>query len=198
MEAQQTNRALFEAIEDKLLQNDEISASYDELVGVMSELVSRAQLAGAIRGDVGALDLIVMTKGICEAASALQHVNPDQAERQLGLVRAVPSTDPVAQPLQGRAPDRRGHAARVPPCRARASARAGLVRRRLVRRSQYQRPDASGLGRIDPPRDQPPIRGEQRRRRHDAGADPRLEVTLHPCHDLVAATVGVEAVEIEL
>jgi len=104
VEGQQTNRALFEAIEDTLLQNDEIAAAYDELVGVMSELVDRAQRAGAIRGDVGALDLIVMTKGICEAATALQHVNPDMAERQLDLVRAALSTDPVAQPLRGRAP----------------------------------------------------------------------------------------------
>ena len=104
VEGQQTNRALFEAIEDTLLQNDEIAASYDELVGVMSELVDRAQRAGAIRSDVGALDLIVMTKGICEAATALQHVNPDMAERQLGLVRAALTADPVAQPLRGRAP----------------------------------------------------------------------------------------------
>jgi AcrR family transcriptional regulator len=104
VEGQQTNRALFEAIEDTLLQNDEIAASYDELVGVMSELVARAQRAGAIRADIGALDLIVMTKGICEAATALQHVNPDMAERQLGLVRAALTADPVAQPLRGRAP----------------------------------------------------------------------------------------------
>jgi AcrR family transcriptional regulator len=104
VEGQQTNRALFEAIEDTLLQNDEIAAAYDELVGVMSELVDRAQRTGAIRGDIGALDLIVMTKGICEAATALQHVNPDMAERQLGLVRAALTADPVAQPLRGRAP----------------------------------------------------------------------------------------------
>jgi hypothetical protein len=31
-------------------------------------------------------------------------VNPDMAERQLGLVRAALTADPVAQPLRGRAP----------------------------------------------------------------------------------------------
>jgi AcrR family transcriptional regulator len=104
VEGQRTNRALFEAIEDTLLQNEEIAASYDEFVGVLAELVDRAQRSGAIRADVGALDLIVMTKGICEAATALQHVNPDMAERQLDLVRAALSSDPVSQPLRGRAP----------------------------------------------------------------------------------------------
>jgi AcrR family transcriptional regulator len=104
VEGQQTNRAMVEAIEDTMLQNDEIAAGYEELIGVLSELVARAQEAGAIRVDVGALDLMIMTKGICEAASALHQVNPDMAERQLDLVRAALSTDPVSQPLRGRAP----------------------------------------------------------------------------------------------
>jgi AcrR family transcriptional regulator len=104
VEGQQTNRAMVEAIEDTLLQNEEIAAGYEELIGVLSELVARAQQAGAIRVDVGALDLMIMTKGICEAASALQHVNPDMAERQFDLVRAALSTDPVSQPLRGRTP----------------------------------------------------------------------------------------------
>src|SRR5580698_4119479 len=101
VEGQQTNRAMVEAIEDTLLQNEEIAAGYEELIGVLSELVARAQQAGAIRVDVGALDLMIMTKGICEAASALQHVNPDMAERQLDLVRAALSSDPASQPLRG-------------------------------------------------------------------------------------------------
>jgi AcrR family transcriptional regulator len=104
VEGQRTNRALVEAIEDTMLQNEEIALGYEELMGVLAELVARAQSAGAIRPDVGALDLMVMTKGICEAATALQHVNPDMAERQLDLVRAALSSDPASQPLRGRAP----------------------------------------------------------------------------------------------
>jgi AcrR family transcriptional regulator len=104
VEGQRTNRALFEAIEDTFLQNEEIAAGYDEFVGLLAELLARAQRAGAIRADVGALDLIVMTKGICEAATALQHVNPDMAERQLDLVRAALRSDPLSPPLRGRAP----------------------------------------------------------------------------------------------
>jgi AcrR family transcriptional regulator len=104
VEGQRTNRALVDAIEDTMLQNEEIAVGYEELMGVMGELVARAQGAGAIRPDVGALDLMVMTKGMCEAATALQHVNPDMAERQLDLVRAALSSDPASQPLRGRAP----------------------------------------------------------------------------------------------
>jgi len=104
VEGQRTNRALVDAIEDTMLQNEEIALGYEELMGVLAELVARAQSTGAIRPDVGALDLMVMTKGICEAASALQHVNPDMAERQLDLVRAALSSDPASQPLRGRAP----------------------------------------------------------------------------------------------
>jgi AcrR family transcriptional regulator len=104
VEGQQTNRAMVEAIEDTLLQNEEIAAGYEELIGVLSELVARAQQAGAIRVDVGALDLMIMTKGMCEAASALHQVNPDMAERQFDLVRAALSTDPARQPLRGRPP----------------------------------------------------------------------------------------------
>jgi AcrR family transcriptional regulator len=104
VEGQRTNRALVDAIEDTMLQNEEIAVGYEELMGVMGELVARAQGAGAIRPDVGALDLMVMTKGMCEAATALQHVNPDMAERQLDLVRAALTPSAATQPLRGRTP----------------------------------------------------------------------------------------------
>jgi AcrR family transcriptional regulator len=100
---QQTDRALFEAVADTFLANPEIAASYAEFVAVLDQLVRRAQEAGAIRGDVGGLDMIVMTKGICEAATALQHIDPQITERQLDLVRAALSPA-AAQPLRGRAP----------------------------------------------------------------------------------------------
>jgi AcrR family transcriptional regulator len=118
VEGQRTNRAMVEAIEDTMLKNEEIAAGYDELIGVLSELVARAQTAGAVRVDVGALDLMIMTKGICEAATALQHVNPDMADRQLDLVRAALSSDPVTQPLRGRAPTVEDMKRAFPPPRA--------------------------------------------------------------------------------
>jgi hypothetical protein len=57
-----------------------------------------------IRSDIGALDIVMMIKGVCEAGIALQHVDPSIADRQMDLVRAAISSDPAAMPLRGRAP----------------------------------------------------------------------------------------------
>jgi AcrR family transcriptional regulator len=101
---QQTDRALFEAVADTFLAKEEIAAAYTEFVGVLEQLVIRAQESGAVRGDIGALDLIVMVKGICEASTALQNVNPQIADRQLDLARAALRPDVGAEPLRGRPP----------------------------------------------------------------------------------------------
>ncbi len=101
---QQTDRALFEAVHDTFLANPEILKAYEDLVGVIEQLVARAQEAGTIRTDVGAVDLLMMIKGACEAAVALHHVDPQIAQRQLDLVRAAISVAASQQPLRGRAP----------------------------------------------------------------------------------------------
>jgi AcrR family transcriptional regulator len=101
---QQSDRALFEAVSHTFLANPEIAAAYADFVGVLEQLVVRAQAAGAVRADIGGLDLIVMTKGICEAATALQHINPQIAERQLDLARAALRPGAGAEPLRGSAP----------------------------------------------------------------------------------------------
>jgi AcrR family transcriptional regulator len=101
---QQTDRALFEAVHDAFLANPEILQAYEDLVGVIEQLVVRAQEAGAVRSDVGAVDLLMMIKGACEAAVALHHVDPQIAQRQLDLVRAAISVAAAQQPLRGKAP----------------------------------------------------------------------------------------------
>jgi AcrR family transcriptional regulator len=99
---QQMDRALFEAVADTFLANPDISAAYTELVGVLEELVAHAQEAGAVRADVGALDIMMLIKGLCEAASAFQGLDSEVAERQFDLVRTALSATPSAQPLRGR------------------------------------------------------------------------------------------------
>jgi AcrR family transcriptional regulator len=115
---QQTDRALFDAVADTFLANSEIAAAYTELVGVFEQLVVRAQEAGVVRNDLGALDLIVMIKGICEAAIALQHVNPHIAERQLDLAWAALSPAAATEPLRGRPPTIDDFKRALPPTRA--------------------------------------------------------------------------------
>ena len=96
--------ALFEAVDDEWLANEEINAAHVELIGVLDELVARAQEAGAVRPDVSGVDVMMMIKGVCEAARAFQHVDPELRDRQLDLVRAALSTPGAQQPLRGRQP----------------------------------------------------------------------------------------------
>ena len=100
----QTDRALFDALADTWLANEEIRSAHIELLGVLDALVRRAQEAGAVRSDVGAVDVLMMIKGICESAAAFHHVNPDVALRQIDLVRAAISAHAHLRPLRGRPP----------------------------------------------------------------------------------------------
>ncbi len=102
--AQQVNRGLFEAVADTWLANAEIRAGHHEVVGALEGLVARAQAVGAVRADVGAMDLLFMLKGVCEAASALSQTEPRIVERHLDLVRAALRPVADSPPLRGRPP----------------------------------------------------------------------------------------------
>jgi AcrR family transcriptional regulator len=101
---QQLDRSLFEAVADTFLANDEIRAAHAEIVGGLEELLTRAKDAGAVRSDVGAMDVLFLIKGVCEAASAFASSEPGMVTRQLDLVRAAISAGGAQQPLRGRAP----------------------------------------------------------------------------------------------
>jgi len=101
---QQLDRALFDAVADTWLANDEIRAADAGVVGVLGKLLARAQEAGAVRQDIGAMDVLMLLKGVCETASAFAHIDPQVVPRHLDLLRAAVRADPAAQPLRGRAP----------------------------------------------------------------------------------------------
>jgi AcrR family transcriptional regulator len=100
----QRDRTLFEALDDEWLSNDEIRAAHDELLGVLDQLVQRAQAAGAVRPDVSGIDVFMMVKGVCEASRSFQHLDPSVAARQLDLVWAAIAAPGVQRPLRGRPP----------------------------------------------------------------------------------------------
>jgi AcrR family transcriptional regulator len=102
--AQQVNRGLFEAIADTWLANEEIRAAHTEIIDVLEGLLARAQATGGVRADVGAIDLLFMLKGVCEAASALSQIEPRIVERHLDLVRAALEPSPASRPLRGHPP----------------------------------------------------------------------------------------------
>jgi AcrR family transcriptional regulator len=101
---QQLDRSLFESVADTFLANEEIRAAHAEIVGGLDELLTRAKDAGAVRSDVGAMDVLMLVKGVCEAASALSRTEPGIVGRQLDLVRAAISAQNAGRPLRGRPP----------------------------------------------------------------------------------------------
>ena len=126
LERQQTDKALFEALADTWMANPEIHAAHGEMLAVTDQLLRRAQDAGAVRVDIGAVDVLMMVKGVCEAARAFAHVDPEIGMRQLDLVRAAISADgsPV-RPLRGHPPTA-GDLDRVTTCAVEASPVAGV------------------------------------------------------------------------
>jgi AcrR family transcriptional regulator len=101
---QQLDRCLFDAVADTFLANEEIRAAHAEIVGGIEELLTRAKEAGAVRGDVAAMDVLLLLKGVFEAASALASSEPGMVARQLDLVRAAISAGAADRPLRGRSP----------------------------------------------------------------------------------------------
>jgi AcrR family transcriptional regulator len=101
---QQLDRALFDAVADTWLANDEIRAAHAGVVGVLGDLLARAQEVGVVRQDIGAMDVLMLLKGVCETATAFAHIDPQVVPRHLDLLRAAVRADPAAQPLRGRAP----------------------------------------------------------------------------------------------
>jgi AcrR family transcriptional regulator len=101
---QQLDRCLFEAVADTFLANREIRAAHAEIVAGLDELLTRAKEAGAVRGDIGALDVLMLVKGVCEAASAFASSDPGMVTRQLDLVRAAISPGAADRPLRGHPP----------------------------------------------------------------------------------------------
>jgi AcrR family transcriptional regulator len=101
---QQVDRVVFEAVADIWLANDEIRAAHAQIVGVLGDLLARAQAAGLVRQDIGAMDVLMLFKGVCEAASSYAHLDSQIIPRHLDLLRAALRADPIPQPLRGRAP----------------------------------------------------------------------------------------------
>ncbi len=101
---QQMDRALLEALDDSWLAREEIRAGHAAIVDVLERLVGRAQDSGSVRPDVGAMDLLIMFKGACAAATTYAHVDPAIIDRQLDLIRASIAMHPSTLPLRGHAP----------------------------------------------------------------------------------------------
>lgn len=101
---QQLNRSVSEALDENWLSNELIRLAHAQVLEVLGQLLARAQKTGAVREDVGAMDLLMMFKGACTAAATYAQVDPAIIERHLDLIRASVTSVPGAPPLRGRAP----------------------------------------------------------------------------------------------
>jgi AcrR family transcriptional regulator len=100
---QQNDRALFEAVDDEFLANPEIRAAHDDLMVLLEGLLGLGKDAGVVRPEVGPMDVMLLVKGVCSAAAALEST-PQLLERHLDLIRSAISTPAHAVPLRGTAP----------------------------------------------------------------------------------------------
>ncbi len=100
----QLDRALVEALADTFLMNGEIRTAYAGVVSVLDALLAAAQRAEAVRDDIGAVDLLMLVKGIAETATAFPHADGNVTERQMALLRAALSPAAAVQPLHGPVP----------------------------------------------------------------------------------------------
>jgi len=116
---QQIDRALFEAIDEEFLANPEIHAAHNDLIAIVDALLERGKQAGSVRRDVGALDVLMLVKGVCAAATALEPT-PEMLARHLDLIRAAISTPDHSVPLRGRTPTLADLDAAIRPHRVRA------------------------------------------------------------------------------
>jgi AcrR family transcriptional regulator len=101
---QQVDRALFEAVTDAFMANDEIRAAYAAVIETVGLLLERAQSTGAVRADVSAIDVVMLVKGACQAATSFQMIDPEIGGRQLDLMRAALSAPAATRPLRGSTP----------------------------------------------------------------------------------------------
>jgi AcrR family transcriptional regulator len=101
---QHRDRAVTDAIDDTWLAREEIRGAHAELVGVLDKLVTRAQQEGTVRRDIGAMDVMMLFKGVCSAAAAFAHIDPTLIDRQMDLLWASITTDRGVTPLRGRIP----------------------------------------------------------------------------------------------
>jgi AcrR family transcriptional regulator len=100
--AQQLDRALFDGLGEEWLMREEIREAHDRFALALEALLTRAQAAGTVRPDVGVLDVMMLFKGLCQAAQSLPKDDPVAFERLSDLFFA--SLLPTVRPLRGRTP----------------------------------------------------------------------------------------------
>jgi AcrR family transcriptional regulator len=80
-----TDRGFCDAIGTELFARDDLREYFDLVQAKLAELLSRAQEAGAVRGDVTPEDIMFVFHGVAHAGRMLEDVAPGAWRRYLGL-----------------------------------------------------------------------------------------------------------------
>jgi AcrR family transcriptional regulator len=99
-ERNRLDRALFEALDEEWMGNADIRECHVRFVETIGALLASAQAAGAVRSDVGPVDVLLMFKGLCEVARSFPLSGPELGKRHVDLIRAA--LQPSDMPLRGR------------------------------------------------------------------------------------------------
>lgn len=103
IQRQRENRALMEAVADEFLANQEIRDVHAGFIALIGDLLEHGKRAGSVRPDVSAVDVLMLVKGVCSAASAIE-VSDDVLNRHTALVLGAIATPQYSIPLTGPAP----------------------------------------------------------------------------------------------
>jgi AcrR family transcriptional regulator len=102
-EFQARHRALGEQMAKELELPTSAQPLREELVGALAELVSRAQAAGAIRGDIGPADVSMLFAGVAHATALAGELQPVLRERYVRIIldglRAKEASELPGRPL---------------------------------------------------------------------------------------------------
>jgi AcrR family transcriptional regulator len=83
---QAEDRGLVEAVSGTALDSAGVRAIHAEFLELTGRLLARAQDAGAVRRDVTAEDVMLLSGAICQATAKLHEVAPDLWRRYLDLI----------------------------------------------------------------------------------------------------------------
>lgn len=98
---QQADLALLEGVAEQIVMRADVRAVHAEILELLDSLLDRGKRAGAIRPEVGPLDVMMLLKGVCLTANAMPGDTGEALSRHLELVRAAISTPAYSRPLRG-------------------------------------------------------------------------------------------------
>ena len=101
----QMNRGLFEAVaEDAFLTDPEICAVHAEMLDLTGAMVAHDQRHGFVREGIGAMDVLMLIKGVLAVACAMGDAGPEAVERHVSLIYAGIAAPGRECPLRGCTP----------------------------------------------------------------------------------------------